>query len=295
MVIMSTKFLEILTEIKKYLKEDNYKFLRLIDVILKISKRKKNYYLKDKLYLKKFHDTNFAVYTNREIHSHIYFESFEPFVTKIILDLVKENDICLDVGANIGFYSCLIGKRIGLNGRIYAFEPVDYNIRNIELNKSLNGLKNIKIINKGLGDKNEIKELNIFPEESMLTAHNSFVMNETLSDNIIFKKKNVEIITVDDWIYKEEIKKVDFVKVDIEGYEYFFFHGAKNLLKMSPIIIFEHNIDRLKKLKIIENDFKSLFSNYSTYFITENGLIKYNFDGMTQSESNDILAIPKNI
>ena len=64
---------------------------------------------------------------------------------------------------------------------------------------------------------------------------------------------------------------------------------------MSPIIIFEHNINRIKKLGINENDFKSLFLNYSTYFITENGLIKYNFDGMTQSESNDILAIPKNI
>ena len=292
---MRLKLLEIFTEIKKYLKEDDYKFLRLMDAILKISKRKKNYYFKDKLYLKKFHDTNFAVYTNREIHSHIYFENFEPFVAKIILGLIKENDICLDVGANIGFYSSLIGKKIGVNGRVYAFEPVDYNIRFIELNKSLNGLKNIEIINKGLGDKNEIKELNIFPEESKLTAHNSFVMNETLNVNNIFEKKNVEIITVDDWLYKEKIKKVDFVKVDIEGYEYFFFHGAKNLLKMSPIIIFEHNIDRLKKLKIIENDFKSLFSNYSTYFITENGLIKYNFDGITQSEGNDILAIPKNI
>jgi len=49
--------------------------------------------------------------------------NFEPVETEIVKKEIKENDIILDVGANIGYYSLIFAQLIGKSGKVYSFEP----------------------------------------------------------------------------------------------------------------------------------------------------------------------------
>lgn len=72
----------------------------------------------------------------------------ERDVNELILSCLKEGDVFLDVGANIGYYSILGGKIVGKNGRVISVEPIDSTARILKYNIKLNKLKNVKVIQK---------------------------------------------------------------------------------------------------------------------------------------------------
>ena len=281
--------------LKEYAKNRDYGFLLYIVDTIRIL-----FYGTDeddcngeKLFFKKERGSLFAVHNNREIHSHILNGGFEDHIINILTNQIKPGAICMDVGANIGYYSVLMADLCMPNGKVYSFEPVGYNRKKLELNASLNGNKNIQIIGKALGEKTENLELNIFPENSKLIGHNSFIENETLKENDGFEKVEVQVISADEWIKEQKIEKVDFIKVDIEGFEYNFFKGASQLLKLRPIIFFEHSSKRVRDLGINESEFNKILSNYTCYQILKDGLLEYKFNGDMHPYASDILAIPK--
>jgi len=124
---------------------------------------------------------------------------------------VKRDDIVLDAGANFGHLSIFFSKIIGPNGLVYAFEPDSLNAKkineNIKLNPDLD--YNIKIVDLLLWDKNEIVD---FYEAG--TVGSSAVW---IPDAVHTVKK--ESIRIDDWVKKNQISKIDFIKMDIEGAE----------------------------------------------------------------------------
>ena len=283
--------------VKRYIKDNNYGFLLFISDSLKLIRHgvDQDDCLGQKLFFKKEGSLLMGVYNNREIHSHILNGGFESHITKIMSNQIKQGDVCIDVGANIGFYSILMAELSGPSGAVFAFEPVEYNRKKIQLNASLNGLKNITIVDKALGDKSQTLELNVYPEDSKLIGHHSFVINETLKNDQSFEKQLVNVVSIDEWLQTNNISHVDFVKVDIEGFEHSFFKGAKNLLEKNPIIFFEHSAQRIKELDIDESNFKVLLKGYSCYQILSDGLLEYNFDSDMHPYASDIMAIPKKI
>jgi FkbM family methyltransferase len=211
---------------------------------------------------------------------------------KFISNIVKQNDYCLDVGANIGYYSCLMGALIGDKGKVFAFEPVRYNRELLNLNIILNRLNNITVCSNGLGESKRKIDMKIYPEDSFLTGHSSLVENEVINKNQFYETHSINLVTIDEYLEKNQIERVDVVKIDIEGYEYFFFQGAQNLInEYKPIIIFEHNPDRIKHIGLKEKDFKKIFENYIVYELFDDGLIRYNFNG--NIKATDLVAIPK--
>ena len=59
------------------------------------------------------------------------------------MKLIEEGDVVVDVGANIGYFTCLFGKRVGSSGMVHAFEPDRDNANVLEGNVRLNGLSNV--------------------------------------------------------------------------------------------------------------------------------------------------------
>jgi len=156
---------------------------------------------------------------------------FESKLTQIVSHLIKEGDIVLDIGANIGYYSVSFSKLVGKNGKVICFEPTQYYSRILKMNLEINGISNAEIIKYGLSNKKQ--ELEIFIGNSTASLHNpGNLLNET--------KEGIKLTTLNDFIKDNPLQRIDLIKVDIDGHEPLFFEGAWNVLnKYDPIIVLE--------------------------------------------------------
>ena len=158
-------------------------------------------------------------------------------------ELIKfDNPLIFDVGANVG-QSVKILKKIFPNSLIHCFEP-DNNAYKI-LFKNYSNNKTVKLNPFGLGKKNEYLEFNSYIE----TGKSSFY-KLNLDTEFIKYKANVwgvdqneyldstyqkEIKTIDNYCEQNNIKKIDFLKIDTQGYEENVINGANNMIKNNLI------------------------------------------------------------
>lgn len=165
-------------------------------------------------------------------------EDYELEVQKILN--IKEG-VFVDVGANIGHLSINVAKNP--KTKIYSFEPEASNIKVFEKNISLNNLKNINIIKKGLSDREGFFDFYVLGKNS---GGNSLI---DLKKGGI--KVKIPVTTLDNFYKENKIKRLDFLKIDVEGAEIKVLNGAKETLKkFKPPIIFESwDENSLKKVK----------------------------------------------
>lgn len=124
---------------------------------------------------------------------------------------VKANDVLLDAGANCGHLSIYFSKLVGKGGKIYAFEPDTFNIDRISKNRQLN---------KDLIDNIQIEELLLWNENKLVDFYEAGTVGSSavwIPDAEKCVKK--EAVRIDDWVAKNNIKRLDFIKMDIEGAE----------------------------------------------------------------------------
>jgi len=136
---------------------------------------------------------------------------------------IAKGDVVIDAGANIGLFSILAGGKTGKEGKVFAFEPIKINRSLLEENIKLNGLKNVEISHFALGDSN--KELK-FSMESQYPAGASGVSTHDGGEEEI-----VSQITLDEFVKQNNVKRVDFIKADIEGMEKNLLKGAEQTIK----------------------------------------------------------------
>ena len=242
--------------LKFYLKLKNFLPLHLLKNIIAsiIGLFFKNGFYKNINYL----DQKFKIkldLTNGTVDNLIFYQGvISPEHLKFIKDNLKENDVVLDIGANIGFYSLFFSKVISEKGKVISFEPVKKMYNQFLDSIDKNNTKNIILYNLGCGEKNEI--LNIIKDTnhyggSSIIAHN---IKERIEDKKQFVKEEIEIIKLDDFLISEQ--KIDFIKIDVEGYEYEVLKGMTEILKkFKPKISMEFSIQiyGLEKAKNIIN------------------------------------------
>ncbi len=200
----------------------------------------------------------------------VYNGDYEPTLKKIFKAQINLGDTILDIGANIGLHTLFFSELTGSTGKVISFEPVPSNYKKLIDNIKLNNYKNVTANNIALGDKNEI--LNIFTDEKS-TNPGSF--------NLFDRSGNTKVnCKIGDEVIKEE--KINFIKIDVEGYEGFAINGLiKNIAKHKPKIIFEYDLDYQIKSGLPPNYIFDLLSplNYRFFSIGKNGLhIIDNFD-----------------
>ena len=132
---------------------------------------------------------------------------------------INKDDIIIDAGANIGMFSALASSKGAI---VYAFEPVEY-IREKYLDKTAQLNPNIHIVPLALSNKNGFEDMEI-------------TIDNIGGSSIIIKRANsvkeqVQTITLDDWVKRNNVPRVDFIKADIEGAEKLMLEGAQWVLK----------------------------------------------------------------
>ena len=173
-----------------------------------------------------------------------------------------KNKIVVDAGANVGIfsiYAAVLGAK-----KIYAFEPVketyDILVENIKRNELEN---RIIPINKGLGNKNEIKIISY-------KCGGDGEANISAKKNKELKNQSAELILLDDFVKENNIERIDFIKMDTEGYEENILLGAKETIKRwKPILSFSAyhkptDKERLPKIvKSIRPDYRITLNKFS--------------------------------
>ncbi len=149
----------------------------------------------------------------------------------------------LDVGANVGMFSLAYASMFK-GAEIHCFEPVpfiyNYLSRNLEINPNLSG--NMHAHNLGISNCVEQKQLSIpVPHQ-----------HERYSDKLDIRlysvlgqgeeKFDAQFMPIDLWVDQFQINNLDFIKIDVEGYEYSVLEGAtETLFSFQPIVMFELN------------------------------------------------------
>jgi len=109
------------------------------------------------LYVVKQH--NFIIFTRGGTEDLYYaLPRREPFVYDLMLSILKKDDVFVDVGANIGYYTILAAK---LGAHVVTVEPVPETAKVLMLNLKLNGVKNVLVVHKAAWDKREKLLINI--------------------------------------------------------------------------------------------------------------------------------------
>jgi FkbM family methyltransferase len=157
--------------------------------------------------------------------------STDSFEIDIMKKLLRPGFVCLDVGANVGAYALNMSTEIGKNGMVYAFEPSPETFKVLKENVKSSGLKNIVPHKYAVGDKNGEAILHV-AFQSGLTG-----IGDTGRGTIV-SKISVPMITLDNFVKKESIDRVDFLKIDVEGFEPAVLKGAQNMLTNSNMKVF---------------------------------------------------------
>lgn len=176
---------------------------------------------------------------------------------------IRKGDIVLDIGANIGFYTRILSKLVGDTGKVYAFEPDKQNFAYLQQNAG--HLSNVVFHNKAVSNKTG--KITLYHSDLLNVDHKTYPTEHYTSTS------EIECVAMDDIIPDH---KVDFIKIDIQGYEYAAFQGMEQLFRKN------------KKLKIITEFYPFGLTNAGTdidvfirylrdlnlniYLLSENGI-----------------------
>lgn len=162
-----------------------------------------------------------------------FFGEWEKDSQRVFESFVNPGDVVFDLGANTGIHTMYFASLIGPSGKVYAFEPMPFNLAEIELVKRLNNLANIEIVANAVSNQAGMLDFAIgaHPKQGSLEMGIG-----------TYKTVKVPVIVLDEAI-EAGMQPPDFVKVDIEGAEGAALEGLeRTALKHFPTMYIElHN------------------------------------------------------
>lgn len=174
----------------------------------------------------------------------------------------------IDVGANLGYFTCLLSKLAGKNGRVLAIEPEPANFRLLQKNVTANGLSNVSAVQVALGDQPGEVALNIYKHSNR--GRHSIIAPGT------GESVNVPLQRLDDVVESVIGSHVEiaFMKVDVEGYEPFVVKGGLGTLARVQAMAIEYAPYILRSVSVEVPDFlAALAQHFKNIHIIKDGEI----------------------
>lgn len=171
----------------------------------------------------------------------LYYQGFsEPEVEDTVARFLKAGMTFVDVGAHVGKYALLAAQAVGDSGEVYAFEPNPAVFKLLLLNIGLNGFSNVHAYPWAVADACCPRDFDVRAEATV----SSLAIGEGGTEGrALVKRIRVDTVRLDD-VCGIAAKRVDLVKVDVEGAELMVFSGAARLLQReagdAPVWIFEY-------------------------------------------------------
>lgn len=205
---------------------------------------------------------------------------------------VKVGAVCFDIGANIGVYSMVMAKISGDAANVHSFEPVEHLREKLLANAQLNGFDAIHVSDVAMGDKPGTAEMYQINKGQFRGGTSSLIENSTVQtlglDN--FTKKEVVIVTLDEYVSTQDVRRIDFMKIDVEGYELRVLQGGKETIgRLRPAILFEFDHPRLEAAGENIAEFDDFFRSidYRVVNLPDHSMTVFDL-----SASRNLLALP---
>lgn len=179
--------------------------------------------------------------------------------------LIKEGDTCIDIGANLGYYSVFMSDFAGAKGKLFAVEPVPVFRSVWEKNIKLSGRNNYTMLPFALGSENKAVQMGM-PVHNGVLHHGMTKVASDKKDDFL-ERFDTEMRIPDELFLN--LERIDFIKCDVEGYEHFVFSNMqKTLEKFKPLIQSELGGDENRKsvIELLER------IGYRTYLLSNNKL-----------------------
>ena len=227
--------------------------------------------LKKPVVMKWVDGLNLRIYPKNEVFRSIFVRGiYDPNLIVVINALLPAKGVFLDIGSNMGYCSLLMDKVVGEDGRVFAIEPSERDFLRLVDNVNLNKLDNVNVYRLAISDKIGKVTISIAPEErSALNTLGAEFSNKGIEK---VQTEEVDSTTLDAFVEKEGLSKIDVIKMDIEGSELKALSGAKNTIEQyRPALIVGINKNSLEasdaSVEEIEKILREL--RYKMYYLTE--------------------------
>jgi FkbM family methyltransferase len=162
---------------------------------------------------------------------------WEPNVSAVFSRRLARGDVCVDIGAHIGYFTLLASRRVGPQGHVYAFEPSPTNFRALRSNVERNDAANVTALQVAVGPT---------PQRALLVeGPGTNTGRATLSPVLVARasagrpEATVEVRPVTADLPAVDLERIRVVKIDVEGYELEVLKSLEAVFELSrPLTVF---------------------------------------------------------
>ena len=191
-----------------------------------------------------------------------------------LLKQAKSDIVVLDIGAQTGCFS-LLAKYFPYS-TWYAFEPIQEAVTALQDNVKLNAINNVSVLQTAVSDFSGTITLKM-PDMGVWGL--ATIGATPLRFDTVVSEREVPCIDLDSFVRTNNIKRIDFIKIDTEGAELSILRGAQQMiLRDHPVILMEYNEMNMKQCGVTKEEINQ--------FLTEVGYT------WKQISSDDILCLP---
>jgi len=195
---------------------------------------------------------------------------FDPVVFEPLHGVLRQGGTFLDVGANVGFYSMLALDAVGLDGAVHAFEMDERPRRCLRKTIAQERISNLSLHEFAVGNRNG--NIGVAMQED---CGNSSVVDTGGQRQIAMQK-------LDTWWHESGVKKIQAIKLDIEGAELPALQGAEELLRAErPLIVCE-----------VEEELQKRFGYGPKQLLDQFAGLGYRVEPLVGTWSATVVAIP---
>lgn len=180
---------------------------------------------------------------------------WDPSLTGFIESTLKPGDVFIDVGAHVGYFTLLAGRRVGPAGAVLSIEPNPVALQQLRQNVERSRLRNVQVAHSACGDSHDAVRLYLHTESNSSMASLS-------AANASGAAVDVACATLDD-LCQERTLGANLVKIDVEGAELSVLRGMKRILReMRPVVVLEMEPHLLEGFGATPDSILTLLAGY---------------------------------
>jgi FkbM family methyltransferase len=221
-----------------------------------------------------------------KVSRYIYYTGFDRRNCLVLKRLIKPGNTVFDIGANIGYFGLLFAKWMRGAGTVHAFEPFPQTARRFERNLDLNPeLRAMVRLNRiALSDFAGTIAMSV-PDEGHSGCNHLNADGSEMNN----------VMTLDAYVQREELTRIDFIKIDVEGSEVALLQGAEvTLSRFHPVLMIEVNPTALRRFGKTATELIGALTRlgYKMSYATRTGKLKRLKRLPVFGEEPDIFAFP---